>query len=63
MNKIRGNIFLISITIIACIILSQVYIAYSHNKTDTNSYVRLVKGRASLNETLLSLGTRERIHA
>lgn len=63
MKKLRINIVLISIAIIAFIILSQVYIAYSKSRVDTNSYVKLVKGRASLNEALLLSGEKERIRS
>jgi len=55
MKKLKNKFILIIIWIIFCIIASQAYIAYSHWKNDTNSYLRLVKWEASLNDALVEM--------
>ncbi len=55
MKKLKNKFILLIILIISVIIISQVYIAYSHGKNDTNSYVKLIKWKALLNETFLTL--------
>lgn len=57
--KKLGNKFIIwVILIISMIVFSQVYVAYSQNNKDTNSYVRLLKWNATLNETQLRIDSK-----
>lgn len=58
MKKLKNKFILLTIIIISAIISSQVYIAYSFWINDTNSYVKLIKGKALLNETFLSINGR-----
>jgi hypothetical protein len=59
MKKI-GNKFIIGVIfIIACIVASQVYIAYSQSSRDTNSYLSLISGNGTLNEIRLSKDDRK----
>ena len=53
MKKPKNKFILAVIWIIALIIVSQVYIAFSNTNTDTNSYVTLVEGKGTLNESFL----------
>ena len=55
MKKPKNKFILIVIWIIACIVLSQVFVAFSNTDTDTNSYLTLIKGRGTLNESFLEL--------
>jgi len=54
MKKI-GNKFIIAvILVIASIVASQVFIAYSQSSRDTNSYLSLISGNATLNDIRLN---------
>ncbi len=55
MKKPKNKFILAVICIIVLIIFSQVYIAFSHSNTDTNSYLTLVEGKGTLNEDLIEL--------
>lgn len=55
MKKLKNKFILAVILIISVIILSQVFIAYSNNNIDTNSYLKLIKGNATLNEQYLTI--------
>lgn len=55
MKKPKNKFILAVIAIIACIIFSQVYIAFSHKNTDTNSYLTLLEWQGTLNENLLEI--------
>ncbi|NDK10095.1 FecR domain-containing protein [Candidatus Gracilibacteria bacterium] len=59
MKKIKNKFILIVIGVIAIIVFSQVFIAYSNNNKDTNSYVNLVEGTASINDTKLEINTKK----
>ncbi len=53
MKKLKNKFILWVIWVIALIIFSQVFIAYSHRNIDTNSYLTLVKWNGTLNEDYL----------
>jgi len=53
MKKIWNKFILIVIFIISCIVLFQVFIAYSQSNRDTNSYLMLINGNGTLNDTRL----------
>jgi len=59
MKKIKNKFILIVIWVIAIIVFSQVFIAYSNNNKDTNSYVNLVEWTASINDTKLEINTKK----
>lgn len=58
MKKIKNKFIIWVISIIALIIFSQIYIAYSHSNVDTNSYLTLVEWRGTLNEESLDIQAR-----
>lgn len=53
MKKLKNKFILGVIFLIALILFSQIYIAFSHANIDTNSYLTLLKGNGTLNEWTL----------
>lgn len=58
MKKLKNKFILGVIFIIAFIICFQVFVAYSNDKNDTNSYLILIKWNATLNEIRLLADTK-----
>jgi hypothetical protein len=54
MKKLGNKFILIVIFIIALIVCSQVFVAFSNSNADTNSYLTLVKGNGTLNDLRLT---------
>lgn len=61
MKKIKNKFILGVILIIVLIVFSQVFIAFSNNAVDTNSYVTLIKGSASLNEIQIEKDIKQKV--
>ncbi len=58
MKNLKNTFLILVICAICAIIVFQVYIAYSYNNVDTNSYIKLIEGKGTLNQSFLDTGVK-----
>lgn len=63
MKKMKNKFILGVIWFIICIVVSQVFIAYSYRSIDTNSYLVLLKGKGVLNKVQLEKDKKTTLHS
>ncbi len=63
MKKSKNKFIIWIILLVLLTLVVQLYISYFSNKIDTDSYISLVEWKWTLNEVLLSLGSREALES
>ncbi len=59
MKKLKNKFIIWVIILIVLVIVSQIYHSYTSAKVDTNTYVSLIKGKATLNQGFIEVNTQE----